>query len=239
MNDRNQAHTIGTAAEWLAARKQLLTREKELTRLHDQLAEQRRQLPWVKVDKAYVFDGPAGRQTLAELFAGRSQLLVYHFMFHPDWDAGCKSCSFWADNFAGAVPHLAQRDVTFAAISRAPRSKLVPFAARMGWSFPWLSSHGSDFNHDFCVSFDAEQLASGRGSYNFAKVTGSHEERPGLSVFARDAHGDVFHTYSCYGRGIEALNATYAYLDLVPRGRDEAGLSYPMAWVKHRDLYER
>lgn len=231
-------HMIVSGEEWVAARKQLLAREKEFTRLRDELSRARRDLPWERVDKVYVFDGPDGRQTLADLFEGRSQLIVQHFMFDPSWDAGCKNCSFWADNFNGIVVHLKQRDVSFVAVSRAPLAKLDAFKRRMGWSFKWVSSLGSDFNRDYHVSFEPDELEQGTAEYNFAKQTAdSPRELPGVSVFARDGRGTVFHTYSCYARGLDMLNAAYHYLDLVPNGRDEAGLSYPMAWVRLHDQY--
>jgi predicted dithiol-disulfide oxidoreductase (DUF899 family) len=223
---------------WVKARKQLLAKEKEFTRLRDELSQARRDLPWVRVTKNYRFDGPEGEQTLCELFDGRSQLIVYHFMFGPDWDSGCKSCSFWADNFNGIVPHLNQRDVTFAAISRAPLAKLRAFAACLGWSFRWLSSFDSDFNFDFNVSFTPEAIASGSAIYNYAASKMNMEELPGISVFFKSADGEVFHTYSCYARGLDMLNTAYHYLDLVPKGRDEAGLSFPMAWVRLRNHYD-
>jgi predicted dithiol-disulfide oxidoreductase (DUF899 family) len=232
-----QQHRVVSSAEWLAARKELLAKEKEFTRLRDQLSLQRRELPWERVDKAYVFDGPDGRVSMAELFAGRSQLIVYHFMLGPDWEEGCKSCSFWADNFEGFYWHLNQRDVTMAAISRAPWSTIAPFKKRMGWSFPWVSSAGSDFNFDYCVSFTPEQLATGEVDYNFARRKTSMTELPGISVFYKDDAGNIFHTYSCYARGLDMMNAAYHYLDLVPKGRDEAGLPYNMAWVRHHDDY--
>jgi predicted dithiol-disulfide oxidoreductase (DUF899 family) len=234
-----EPHPIVSREQWIAARKQLLVREKELTALREQLSAQRRQLPWVELHKTYRFEGPDGARTLSDLFAGRSQLIVYHFMFRPDWEQGCKNCSFWADSFDGVVAHLAQRDVSFVAISRAPLVKLSAFAQRLGWTFPWLSSSACDFNRDFGVTLEPQELASGTAVYNYAPATGSAEERPGVSVFYRDAAGAVFHTYSCYSRGIDALNTAYGYLDLVPKGRDEAALPYPMAWVKHRDQYGR
>jgi len=184
-----------------------------------------------------VFDGPAGQQSLAELFAGRGQLMVYHFMFDPEWEAGCKSCSFWADNFDGIGAHLAARDVTFAAISRAPLPKLQAFAKRMGWSFPWYSSFGSDFNFDYHVSFRPEDLAKGWVIYNYERRETKMTELPGLSVFAKDETGAVCHTYSCYSRGLDMLNGAYHHLDLTPKGRDEKGLPYPMDWVRLHDMY--
>jgi len=232
-------HAIVSRDRWVAARKQLLEREKELTRLRDELSEERRSLPWVRVEKEYVFEGASGKETLAELFEGRSQLVVYHFMFGPDWEVGCKSCSFWADNFNGITAHLQQRDVTMVVISRAPVARLREYASRLGWSFRWLSSLGNDFNFDYQVSLRPEDFATGKGVYNYAPVTEAFEERPGISVFYKDASGAVFHTYSCYARGIDMMNTAYHYLDLVPKGRDEAGLSHTMAWVRRRYEYER
>ena len=232
-----QQHRIVSGEEWVTARKLLLAREKEFTHARDELSKARRELPWRRVDKVYAFDGPDGRQTLADLFEGRSQLIVQHFMFDPDWDAGCKSCSFWADNFNGIVVHLKQRDVSFVAVSRAALPKIEAFKRRMGWSFKWVSSFPSDFNSDYHVSFGPDDLQRGTAEYNFEKQTELPPELPGVSVFARDERGDVFHTYSCYARGLDMLNAAYHYLDLVPKGRDEAGLSFPMAWVRLHDQY--
>jgi len=230
-------HPIATPEQWEAARKQLLAKEKEFTRLRDQLNQARRELPWLPVVKPYVFDGPAGQETLAQLFDGRSQLVVYHFMFGPDWDVGCKSCSFWADNFERNVVHLAARDVTLIAVSRAPFEKLDAFRKRLGWTFKWVSSGGNDFNFDYHVSFTAEALARGETYYNYAWSKSSMSERPGISVFYREG-SDIFHTYSCYERGLDMMNAAYHYLDLVPRGRDEADQSPgPQGWVRHRDNY--
>jgi predicted dithiol-disulfide oxidoreductase (DUF899 family) len=230
-------HEIVSADQWVSARRRLLAKEKELQRLRDKLSEERRALPWERVAKHYVFEGSAGEETLAELFAGCSQLIVYHFMFAPDWETGCKSCSFWADNFNAIIPHLNQRDVSVAAVSRAPLHKLQAFAARMGWSFKWVSAAKSDFNYDYQVSFRPEELSRGTAVYNYAHFGGSMTDMPGLSVFLRDTAGGIFHTYSTYSRGIDPMNAAYQLLDLVPKGRDEAGLAYPMAWVKLRDLY--
>lgn len=230
-------HQTVTPQAWVEARKHLLAKEKEFTRLRDQLSEARRSLPWVQVTKPYLFEGPEGKQTLAQLFNGRSQLIIYHFMFAPDWEAGCKSCSFWADNFNGIIPHLNQRDVTFVAVSRAPLAKLQAFATRLRWSFKWLSSSSSDFNFDYNVSFTPEALASGGAIYNYAPNTMMMQELPGISVFFKDTDGSIFHTYSCYARGLDMLNTAYHYLDLVPKGRDEADLSHPMAWVRLRDQY--
>jgi predicted dithiol-disulfide oxidoreductase (DUF899 family) len=230
-------HAVVDQAEWTAARRQLLAKEKELTRLRDELAAMRRALPWERVEKPYVFEGPNGRESLAELFAGRSQLIIYHFMFAPDWDVGCKHCSFWADTFNPVVPHLAQRDVTLVAVSRAPVAKLQPFERRMGWTFKWVSSEGTDFSFDYGVSFTAAELAKGDVTYNYGRTTTKMPDRHGVSVFCKEPTGTVFHTYSCYARGVDALNAAYQYLDLVPKGRAEDELPYPMSWVKLRDLY--
>ncbi|NOT55306.1 MAG: DUF899 domain-containing protein [Deltaproteobacteria bacterium] len=231
-------HKVVSQEEWIHARKELLAKEKEFTRLRDELNRQRRELPWEKVDKPYVFDGPRGKETLADLFDGRSQLLVYHFMFHPDWTDGCKSCSFWADNFNNAIVHLNQRDVTMLAISRAPLPRLEAFKKRMGWSFKWVSSFGNEFNQDYHVSFTPEKLKDGTADYNYTPGKAFGEESAGLSVFYKDAQGAIFHTYSCYARGLDMLNGAYHHLDLVPKGRDEAGLTYSQAWVRHHDRYE-
>lgn len=231
------SHKVVSQSEWLEARKALLAKEKEFTRRRDALSQARRELPWLRIDKHYVFDGPNGKETLAQLFEGRSQLVIYHFMFDPDWEEGCKSCSWWADNFERNVVHLANRDVTLIAVSRASRAKLDAFKRRMGWSFKWVSSAGSDFNYDFQVSFTAAEQAKGEAYYNYALQNFSASERPGISVFHRAADGALYHTYSCYGRGVDMLNAGYHYLDLVPKGRDEAGLPYSQSWVRHRDRY--
>jgi len=232
-------HEVVSKGEWVEARKRLLAKEKEFTRVRDQLSAERRALPWMRIDKDYTFDGPNGRETLAQLFGDRSQLVVYHFMFAPEWKVGCKSCSFWADNFNGITAHLRQRDVSFAAISRAPLAKLQDFAKRLGWTFKWVSSQGTDFNYDFEVSFRPEALARGDATYNFGKLRNANSDMPGISVFAKDESGAVFRTYSTYGRGLDMMNTAYQYLDLVPNGRDEDGLPYTMAWVKLRDLYDR
>jgi predicted dithiol-disulfide oxidoreductase (DUF899 family) len=218
---------------WLRARKALLAKEKKFTRLRDELSASRRALPRVRIDKDYVFEGPKGPVSLAQLFEGRSQLVVYHFMFGPDWKEGCPSCSFWSDHFDAAKPHLNARDVSFAVVSRAPLKKFAPFKRRMGWKFPWVSSHANDFNYDF----DVAPRPGKKGTYNFAPSTGSMSELPGLSVFCRDKSGAIYHTYSCYARGLDMLNGTYQLLDLVPQGRDEAGLPWPMAWVRYHDRY--
>lgn len=229
-------HRVGSRDEWLDARQQLLDREKELTRLRDELARERSDLPWVRVDKTYNFDTHEGAKTLDELFGGRSQLLVYHFMFGPNWAEGCPSCSFWADSFDGVIVHLKQRDVTMLCVSRAPLEVIEAYKRRMGWSFPWVSSLDSDFNFDFDVSFTEEQREGG-AEYNFRSIDKPGEEMPGLSAFALE-DGVVYHTYSCYARGLDAINSAYQLLDLAPRGRDEDGLSWPMEWVRRRDVYE-
>lgn len=231
-------HKIVSQGEWISARKELLKKEKESTRLREQLSAERRKLPWVRVDKNYVFDAPNGKVTLADLFAGRNQLVVYHFMFGPDWQEGCPSCSFASDHFDGPLPHLAARDVTMVAISRAPLAKLEEFKKRMGWSFQWVSSFGGDFNSDFHVSFTREELAQGGINYNYTTQEFPSAEAPGLSVFYKSADGEIFHTYSTYGRGLEPLIGTYAILDLVPKGRDEDHLDFTMAWVRYHDRYE-
>lgn len=231
------AHPVVSRSEWLAARKALLAREKEFTRARDALSAERRKLPWVRVDKAYAFDGPAGQQTLADLFGGRSQLAVYHFMLGPDWNEGCKSCSFWADNFNGIDVHLAHRDLALVAVSRAPLAKIEAFKKRMGWTFPWVSSFGSDFNRDFGVSFTPEEL-QGEVTYNYARQKFPVDEAPGMSLFVRDDGGAVFQTYSCYARGLDMINGAYHILDLAPKGRDEGNQPYTMAWLRHRDRYE-
>jgi predicted dithiol-disulfide oxidoreductase (DUF899 family) len=230
-------HRIASHDEWVTARQRLLTKEKEFMLLRDRLSGERRELPWERIDKQYVFQGPAGNETLADLFAGRHQLIVYHFMFAPEWEVGCKSCSFWADSYNGIIPHLGQRDVSFAAISRAPLSKLQAFASRMGWSFKWVSSANTDFNYDYQVSFKPEDPARSAAEYNYTRYPGSMSDLPGFSVFFKDDAGGLFHTYSTYGRGLDPMNSAYQLLDLVPKGRDEAGLPNPMAWVKLHDLY--
>ncbi len=229
---------IVSREEWLAARKKLLEKERQLTHERDAIAAERRQLPWVKVEKNYVFDSPAGKKTLADLFDGKSQLIVYHFMFGPDWKEGCPSCSFNMDHTDGALVHLAQRDVSFTAVSRAPMSKIEEFKKRMGWQFSWVSSFGTDFNYDYHASFTPEEVAKGKVEYNFDLVEFPSAEAPGISVFYKDKNGSVFHTYSAYARGAENVVNTYNYLELVPKGRDEDGLYFPMAWVRHHDRYD-
>jgi predicted dithiol-disulfide oxidoreductase (DUF899 family) len=234
-----QQHQVVSRDQWLEARKQFLAREKDFTRARDQLSQARRDLPWERVDKDYVFEGPAGKVSLPDLFAGKSQLIVYHFMFDPSSDEGCPHCSFWADNFNGAPAHLNQRDVHFVAISRAPLAKLEAFEKRMGWGFPWVSSSESDFNYDFHVSFTPEERASGEAFYNYASGDPGMPDREGISVFYKDADGSVFHTYSAFARGIDMVNGTYQFLDLVPKGRDEAGHEFTQYWVRHHDNYDR
>jgi predicted dithiol-disulfide oxidoreductase (DUF899 family) len=222
-------------SEWLAARKALLVQEKEFTKARDALNAVRRALPWVKVDKNYVFDGLAGKQTLAELFDGRSQLIVYHFMFGPDWNAGCPHCSHWADSFNPVIVHLNQRDVSMVAVSRAPLAKLEAYKKRMGWTFKWVSSGATDFNFDFRVSFTPQEMKANKAIYNFVEQEPHASEREGVSVFFKDASGAVFHTYSAYARGIDLMCTDYNYLDLTPKGRDEGGRG-PF-WVKRHDEY--
>ena len=224
--------------EWLAARKELLSKEKKFTRLRDELSRQRRELPWEKVEKQYVFDGPGGKETLADLFGGRSQLIVYHFMFGPGWEQGCPSCSLLSDHIDGSVAHLAARDVRLAVVSRAPLAQIEAFKKRMGWRFKWVSSYENDFNRDHHVSFTKEEMAKGEMSYNYTIQKFPSEEGPGTSVFYKDAAGDIFHTYSAYARGLDILIGAYNWLDLAPKGRDEDGLAFSMAWVRHHDRYE-
>ncbi|WP_437618294.1 DUF899 domain-containing protein [Sorangium sp. So ce1151] len=223
--------------EWLAARLALLEREKEHDRRRDALSAARRELPWVKVEEAYVFDGPSGKVTLRDLFGARRQLIVYHFMFDPSWDQGCKSCSYVVDNIQGGHVHLAARDTAYCAVSRAPLAKIEAFKSRMGWTIPWVSSSESRFNFDYGVSFPEEARARGDIEYNFKKGSFPHPEAPGVSVFAREGD-EVFHTYSTYARGLDILIGTYNYLDLTPRGRDESALSFSMSWVRHHDRYD-
>jgi predicted dithiol-disulfide oxidoreductase (DUF899 family) len=235
--NRISEHSIVSQEKWLQLRKELLSKEKELTRLRDRLNAERRGLPWVRVEKNYVFDAPGGKVSLKELFAGRTQLVIYHFMFGPDWNEGCPSCSFVSDHIDGALPHLAARDATMVMVSRAPLAKIEAFKKRMGWRFTWASSYGSDFNPDFRVSFTKDEMAQGKVNYNYAMQEFPSEEAPGISVFYKDAGGDVFHTYSSYGRGLEQLVGTYMILDLVPKGRDEDKLGFTMEWVRHHDRY--
>lgn len=233
-----QQNEIVSPEEWLKARLAHMEREKELTRQRDRLAAERRALPWVRIEKPYSFEAPTGPKSLADLFDGRSQLLVYHFMFGPGWDEGCKSCSFWADNYQGAIVHLAARDATLVTVSRAPLAELESFRRRMGWSFEWVSSHASDFNFDFGVSFTPEQLEGDGAPHNFGTSRFGGEEAPGLSVFARGDDGGVYHTYSTYSRGLDMLNGAYHLLDLCPKGRDEDDLDYSMSWLRLHDRYD-
>ena len=230
-------HEIVSREEWLAARKALLSLEKEETKLRDKVRAERLTLPWVKVDKTYTFDTPEGRRSLADLFAGRSQLIVYHFMYGPDWEAGCPGCSFLADHIDGMLPHLNHHDVTMIAVSRAPLEKLMAYRRRMGWKFPWVSSHGSDFNFDYHVSFTKEELASGKVMYNYRETPSAdaHDELPGLSAFFKDEDGTVYHTYSDYARGGEEVLTTLMVLDRAPKGRNETGT---LSFVKRKDEYE-
>lgn len=230
---------VVSPAEWLAARKEYLVKEKEFTRLRDELSRQRRELPWEKVEKGYVFDGPNDKETLGDLFDGRSQLVVYHFMLGPGWKEGCKSCSFIADHFDGMVVHLANRDVTLVAVSRAPFAEIEAFKKRMGWEFKWVSSFENEFNFDYQVSITKDEQGGGKIYYNYQMTEFPSEERPGASVFYKGKDGEIFHTYSTYGRGLDILLGTYNFLDLVPKGRDERGLAFSMAWVRHHDRYEQ
>ena len=230
-------HMTATRDKWLEARLDLLAAEKDLTRRGDEVTRLRQQLPWVRVDKNYVFEGPEGPVTLAGLFDGRSQLIVQQFMLAPGWEEGCKSCSYMADHTDAMTIHLAHRDVTMVAISRAPLAEIERFRRRMGWHFKWVSSYGTDFNYDFGVSFTPEEAAKGKVSYNYGTFPRGIEELPGVSVFAMDEAGEVFHTYSTYGRGVEVMMGTYRMLDLAPKGRDEQG-GRNMAWVRHHDRYE-
>jgi predicted dithiol-disulfide oxidoreductase (DUF899 family) len=235
----NREHKVVSENDWIEARKALLKKEKEFTRQRDEISRLRRELPWVKVDKDYVFEGPNGKESLSDLFAGRSQLIVYHFMLGPNWEEGCKSCSYLSDHYDGSVVHLANRDVTFLAISRAPFAQIESFKKRMGWRFKWVSSYGSDFNFDYNVSFTKEEMAKGKVNYNYTQQEFGSEEGPGLSVFYKDKNGDIYHTYSSYGRGLDILVGAYNILDFAPKGRDEEGLAFSMAWVRHHDRYDK
>ncbi|WP_309082837.1 thioredoxin family protein [Chelativorans sp.] len=232
---RNQ---VVSREEWLHARLKLLAAEKEFTRQRDALARRRMAMPWQRVEKTYRFEGPDGALSLADLFGGQSQLIIYHFMLAPDWEEGCKSCSFWADNFNGIPIHLKHRDVSFTAVSRAPLRRIEAYKSRMGWSFPWVSSHGSDFNFDYHVSFTPEEIAEGKAIYNYKIQAPTVSDQVGVSVFYRDEVGEMFHTYSCYSRGVDMLNGAYHYLDLTPKGRDEESLRQPMEWLRRHDRYE-
>jgi predicted dithiol-disulfide oxidoreductase (DUF899 family) len=238
-------HHIVSHEEWIQARKRFLAKEKAFTHHRDELSRERQALPWERVEKHYVFESEQGKETLADLFGKYNQLIIYHFMFDPDWDLGCKSCSFWADNFDGIIPHLHQRDVSMVAVSRAPLRKLQEQARKLGWKFKWVSSFGSDFNFDYGVSFSADAIEREEAFYNYGtqKVTiESHTKKaatelPGVSAFFK-SDGEIYHTYSAYSRGIDTFNAAYQFLDVAPKGRDEGSLSFPMAWVKHRIAYD-
>jgi predicted dithiol-disulfide oxidoreductase (DUF899 family) len=228
-------HAVVSHEKWLTARTSFLAKEKDLTMLRDELSRQRRELPWELVDKNYIFDGPNGKQSLTELFDGRSQLIVYHFMYDPSWDAGCPHCSFWADNFNGIIMHLNHRDVTMIAVSHATYGKLAAYEKRMGWNFKWVSSFGTDFNFDYHVSFTPEEVANKKAFYNYATQDPGGTEHAGYSAFYKDSTGTVFHTYSAYSRGIDIVNTAYNYLDLAPKGRDEG--SRNQYWVRRHDEY--
>jgi predicted dithiol-disulfide oxidoreductase (DUF899 family) len=230
-------HKVVPHAEWISARKELLSKEKEFTRLRDELSRQRRELPWEKVEKKYVFEGPNGKGTLGDLFGGCSQLIVYHFMLGPEWKEGCPSCSFLADHFGGSIVHLAARDVAFAVVSRAPLPEIEAFKKRMDWQFKWVSSFGTDFNFDFQVSAMKDEIGKGEVYYNYELTDFPSEERPGASVFHKNENGQLFHTYSTYGRGLDLFIGAYNWIDITPTGRNEEGLSHPMAWVRHHDRY--
>lgn len=231
-------HKVVSEKEWLAARRELLQAEKEFTRQRDAISVKRRELPWVKVAKDYVFDGRAGKVSLAELFRDRSQLIIYHFMLGPDWEQGCPSCSYLSDHYDGSLVHLNARDIAFAAVSRAPMPQIAAFKQRMGWRFPWVSSFNTDFNRDYHVSFTKAELASGKVYYNYGMQSFGAEEAPGLSVFYKNAAGEIFHTYSTFGRGLDILVGAYNFMDMAPKGRDEEGLAHTMAWVRHHDRYD-
>ncbi len=231
-------HAVVSPEEWLAARKELLAKEKEFTRLRDELSDLQRALPWERVEKEYVFQGPDGEQTLSELFAGRSQLIVYHFMFDSGWEEGCKSCSLMADHYERSIVHLEARDVTLVTVSSAPLDQLEAFRKRMGWSFKWVSAGPTDFNRDYRVTFTPEQVESGDIVYNYREDTEyPGPELPGISVFIKDDDGAIYHTYSAYARGLDIFLGVYRFLEIVPKGRDEDELSYGMEWVRHHDRY--
>jgi predicted dithiol-disulfide oxidoreductase (DUF899 family) len=231
-------HEVVSNAAWIEARKALLLKEKELTRQRDELARRRRELPWETVEKRYVFQGPSGEQTLCDLFQGRTQLIVYHFMFGPDWNEGCPGCSFVCDHLDGSIIHLANRDVTLVVVSRAPLDQIRAFQKRMGWKFKWVSSLGTDFNFDYGVSFTEEQRVDGKVEYNYTRQALPKEEAPGLSVFRKDDSGAAYHTYSTYGRGLDSLLGAYNLLDLTSKGRNEGEFAQPMSWLRHHDRYE-
>lgn len=230
-------HAVVDRDQWIEARLRHMQSEKELTRRRDQLSQERRELPWLEISADYVFDGPDGEQTLADLFAGRKQLLVYHFMYGPGWEEGCPSCSYWADNYDGITVHLEHRDTTLVAVSRAPLPELDAYKRRMGWNFKWLSSSGNDFNFDMAVSFTPEQVESGDPNYNFGTQVFGDEEAPGISVFTRTDDGRIFLTYQTFSRGLDMLNGAYHMLDLTPKGRDEDDLPWTMSWLHRHDAY--
>ena len=233
-----QLENIVSRDEWLEARKILLQEEKDFSRLRDQLSRKRRQLPWLRVDTDYIFDDLNGKLSLGDLFEDKSQLIIYHFMYGPDWEEGCPSCSFWADNFNGIDIHLRHRDANMVVVSRASLAQLQAYRKRMGWGFKWVSSLGNNFNYDYHVSFTDAEMEKGEMFYNFKKGNFPADEAPGISVFYRSPEGEVFHTYSCYARGLDMLNGAYHYLDLLPKGRDEDDLDFTMAWLRRRDEYE-
>jgi predicted dithiol-disulfide oxidoreductase (DUF899 family) len=229
---------VVSPGEWIAARKELLAAEKEFTRQRDALSAMRRELPWVKVERNYVFDGPNGEVSLSDLFRDRNQLIIYHFMLGPDWKEGCPSCSYLGDHFDGSLVHLDARDVAFSAISRAPMSQIAAFKKRMGWAFNWVSSNANSFNFDYHVSFASNDKVDGKVNYNYNWMEFPSDEAPGLSVFYKSADGEIFHTYSTYGRGLDILLGAYNFLDMTPKGRDEGNLAHTMAWVRHHDRYD-
>lgn len=234
-----QKHKVVSKEEWITARKEHLAKEKEFTRLRDQLSRERRELPWIKVEKEYVFTGSNRNETLSDLFEGNRQLIVYHFMYGPDWQEGCPSCSFWADNFNGINIHLNHRDINLVCISRAPINELEAYKKRMGWGFKWVSSLENNFNLDYHVSFTPEEVEKGKMYYNYKTGNFPSEEAPGISVFYKDEKDDIYHTYSCYARGLDMLNGAYHFMDLVPKGRDEDEFPYTMSWVRRHDQYEK
>jgi predicted dithiol-disulfide oxidoreductase (DUF899 family) len=228
-------HPVVPHEEWLEARKALLVKEKDFTKLRDQISQERRNLPWVRVEKTYVFDGPDGKETLSELFDGRSQLIVYHFMFDVNEDVGCPHCSFWADNFNGIPAHLRALDAAFVAVSRVPFAKIEAYRKRMGWSFKWVSSFENDFKRDFGTTFTEDEIGNGRAFYNYKLQNSPDTEREGISVLYKDDAGNVFHTYSAYARGIDIVNAAYNFIDMTPKGRDEGDI--PQRWVRRHNEY--
>jgi len=230
-------NTVVSEEKWMEARKELLLKEKKFTRLRDELSEQRRALPWMKIKKNYTFENEHGKQKLADLFDGRSQLIIYHFMFGTDWDEGCPSCSFWADNYDNIIIHLNHRDISLVTVSIAPLERLEHYKKRMGWTFNWLSSINSDFNHDFQVSFTPEALQAHEVFYNYKMTDFPVLEAAGISVFYKDDNDEIYHSYSCYSRGLDMLNGAYHYMDLVPKGRDEKNLEWSMKWLHRHDQY--